>query len=302
MVYKTRAFDKPRFSNFTDIQTNKDILHFESNISCVGNSICSELLNHLAVVNENDSRYFSDMPIIGVKLTKSNRLTYPVIMNGTENCTEYATQLLRRFVTYTNVVNTWEGSADIGDVTILTQTSTDRLDSLKRLILSWDGPVSATLYAENWLDIAAQLVQWIHNIQRKNIQLHVVVQSGYYYPVNFLRNVAQSNAKTQYVFMVDVDFWPMPDLYANLKNHLTVFYKQHPGNRLALVIPAFQFDGNGSIPANKNDLNSTWQKHVKSFRQDFSLRNGALFERWIDSQEDIPQRLSYEKRNAEFYY
>ena len=100
--------------------------------------------------------------------------------------------------------------------------------------------------------------------------------------------------------MVDVDFWPMPNLYTGLKHHLKLFYKQHPGNSSALVMPAFQFNGNGSIPKTKNDLKSTWQKDIKIFRWDYSLRRGALFERWIESQEDIA--LPYKKHSAECYH
>ena len=34
-----------------------------------------------------------------------------------------------------------------------------------------------------------------------------------FYPVNYLRNVALRQANTEHVFLLDVDFLPMPSLY-----------------------------------------------------------------------------------------
>ena len=40
---------------------------------------------------------------------------------------------------------------------------------------------------------------------------HVCCQQ--FYPVNYLRNVALRQVNTEYVFLLDIDFLSMPDLY-----------------------------------------------------------------------------------------
>ena len=37
------------------------------------------------------------------------------------------------------------------------------------------------------------------------------------YPINLLRNVALDQVRTPFVFLSDIDFLPMPNLYSTLK-------------------------------------------------------------------------------------
>lgn len=39
-----------------------------------------------------------------------------------------------------------------------------------------------------------------------------------FYPVNYLRNVAMNQSQTSHMFLTDIDFLPMNDLYKNLKS------------------------------------------------------------------------------------
>jgi hypothetical protein len=39
-----------------------------------------------------------------------------------------------------------------------------------------------------------------------------------FYPVNYLRNVAMNQTQTSHLFLTDIDFLPMYDLYKNLKS------------------------------------------------------------------------------------
>ena len=39
-----------------------------------------------------------------------------------------------------------------------------------------------------------------------------------FYPVNYLRNVAVNQSQTSHLFLSDIDFLPMPDLYNHLKS------------------------------------------------------------------------------------
>ena len=40
------------------------------------------------------------------------------------------------------------------------------------------------------------------------------------YPINYLRNVALNHSKTDYVFLSDVDFIPVPGLHAYLQQNI----------------------------------------------------------------------------------
>ncbi|KAK2177256.1 hypothetical protein NP493_610g01002 [Ridgeia piscesae] len=62
--------------------------------------------------------------------------------------------------------------------------------------------------------------------KRNNIALHLVGESGTFFPVNFLRNVALDHAKTKYIFLSDVDFEPMPRLEGHLKRYISEGYLQ----------------------------------------------------------------------------
>ena len=295
----------------TKLRNNFNVTHYSSpdyyNVNadpnCIGNSLYSNLSYQLSF-NYGHTAWFQNVShksMSNVTISKSNARTYPIEFNRDGKCTNYAATLSHRFVTYNNIINTWNDRrpTSAGDVTVLTQLSSDRIHSLKSLILSWDGPVSATVYTEDWLEIVAQLMQWIQGLNRENIQIHMVIPYGDYYPVNYLRNVAQSNALTQFVFMVDVDFVTMSNMYFNLKNHLkTTFYDRDHGNKV-LVMPTFAFSGNVTIPQSKDDIKKQWKKHVKLFRYDYSLKRGALYNRWIKSRTDI--QLPYEK-NAECFY
>lgn len=59
----------------------------------------------------------------------------------------------------------------------------------------------------------------------------------YYYPVNFLRNVALNNTDSEYVFQLDVDLVPGYDCYRTLVRML----RERPLNQEALVVPAFDY-------------------------------------------------------------
>lgn len=38
-----------------------------------------------------------------------------------------------------------------------------------------------------------------------------------HYPVNYLRNIALNNARTQFIFLTDIDFLPMVNMYSYLR-------------------------------------------------------------------------------------
>ena len=56
------------------------------------------------------------------------------------------------------------------------------------------------------------------------------------YPVNTLRNLAWSRARTSHIFVMDVDFWPSLDAHELISETL----RSREWARTALVVPAFQ--------------------------------------------------------------
>ncbi|XP_075234854.1 xylosyl- and glucuronyltransferase LARGE2s-like [Lycorma delicatula] len=53
-----------------------------------------------------------------------------------------------------------------------------------------------------------------------NIGYHVLYKEGSFYPINFLRNVSLQQVNTPYMFLTDIDFLPMFDLYTYLKKSI----------------------------------------------------------------------------------
>lgn len=152
------------------------------------------------------------------------------------------------------------------DVTLVAQMSMDRLHMLEPLCRSWGGPLSITLYASD-----ADLTQLTSFIAAspflsnfKKLALHVLFREGKFYPVNRLRNVALDAALTPYVFLSDIDFLPVSNLYHYIKEAIKVLGT----SRRALVIPAFEsLLYRMDFPANKTELISMLEKkQVYTFR------------------------------------
>lgn len=155
------------------------------------------------------------------------------------------------------------------DVTFAAQLSFDRIQMIEELAKYWEGPISLTLYitdpeleqANDYID-ASDLLQ-----ERTNIAYHAVFKDGEYYPINLLRNIGLQNIGTPYVFLADVDFFPMKDLYESLKKYIK---SMNTMEKKALVIPAFETQRYRSrIPKSKKQLLSMLAtKSVMPFRHD----------------------------------
>lgn len=135
----------------------------------------------------------------------------------------------------------YEPDPEGNDVTLVAQLSMDRLQMVESLCKHWDGPISLALYMS---DSEAQAfygyVMESETLRdRKNIGYHVVYREGSYYPINTLRNVALAQVITPYVFLTDVDFLPMYNLYDYLKRSVGVMGLETSAKK-ALVVPAFE--------------------------------------------------------------
>eukprot|EP00035_Acanthoeca_spectabilis_P024971 m.456214 g.456214 ORF g.456214 m.456214 type:complete len:595 (-) comp21016_c0_seq1:3017-4801(-) len=152
------------------------------------------------------------------------------------------------------------------DVTLVTQGSVDRLNTFRRILAAWNGPIVALFVIYNqtdadWQEAAdarGRLVEFGSTLDtRRNVQIllysvTLAPKMDYYgqhfnstrlsrltlYPVNSLRNVVADRAGTNWVFGLDMDFVPSETLYNRLKRlHLPQMARV---NRAALVVPHFE--------------------------------------------------------------
>ncbi|KAK2178031.1 hypothetical protein NP493_565g02024 [Ridgeia piscesae] len=115
------------------------------------------------------------------------------------------------------------------DITLVTQMTSERHDKLYRLAVRWTGPISVSIYLNRTSSLNAYTKKLKELLApRKNIAIHIVKESGEFFPVNFLRNIALDNAATKYVFLTDIDFEPMPQLDIRLQEYIDKGYiKEH---------------------------------------------------------------------------
>lgn len=143
-----------------------------------------------------------------------------------------------------------------GDVTLVAQLSTDRLQMLETLCQHWPGPISLALYMSD--AEAQQFLRYALSskvlMSRRNIGYHVVYKDGQFYPINYLRNVALGQVNTTFVFLSDIDFLPMIDLYDHLRRYVGQL-DPSTSSKQALIIPAFETQRYKlNFPSSKADL------------------------------------------------
>ncbi|XP_065647225.1 xylosyl- and glucuronyltransferase LARGE2s isoform X2 [Hydra vulgaris] len=181
---------------------------------------------------------------------------------------------------------------EVGDVTLMTHLSMDRIQILDLLSQHWEGPMSISLYAS---DAEAQQFTRYSSVssflrKRKNIGLHIVYKDGDLYPVNYLRNVALEHVQTTYVFLSDIDFLPMIGLYNYLRGLANITNME----KKAVVVPAFEtYQYKLDYPLSKKQLIEYWgSQKVDTFRGEVWQQGHAAtdFQRWKTSSTDYEVR------------
>ncbi|XP_072153675.1 xylosyl- and glucuronyltransferase LARGE2s [Bemisia tabaci] len=180
--------------------------------------------------------------LFGCNLTKTTRKDEELSkLNEEDVCYEFRRACINNYRTHLYLLDyDYEPTPDGYDVTLVAQLSMDRLQMLETLCKHWDGPISLTFYMSD--AEAQQFLSYALNSEflnrRKNIGYHIVYKEGNFYPVNFLRNVALRQVNTPYVFLTDIDFLPMFNLYSYIRRSLQVLDVN--GGKKALVVPAFE--------------------------------------------------------------
>lgn len=126
-------------------------------------------------------------------------------------------------------------------------------------IIHWNSPLKYGVKirdAHYFRDIHQSYVNFDGYLLREKLHRctfiqHVTVKV--HYPVNYLRNVALENVNTPYVFLMDVDFVPMVDLYSHLKAAIKLI-NPYPQKK-CLVVAAFESARyRSSVPRSKAAL------------------------------------------------
>ncbi|CAH1634869.1 unnamed protein product [Spodoptera littoralis] len=218
-------------------------------------------------VKIRDAHYFRDIHQSYVNFDgyllreKLHRCTFiqhvTVKMNNSDLCTSFRAAQQLKLRTHLYFMDYSYKNNDSFDVTLALQLSMDRLLFLERLVNYWEGPLSVAIYLAD-CDVG-KLLNFIENWSdtlrdRKNIGYHLVFKHDQvHYPVNYLRNVALANVNTPYVFLMDVDFVPMVDLYSHLKAAIKLI-NPYPQKK-CLVVAAFESQRyRSSVPRSKAAL------------------------------------------------
>jgi glycosyltransferase-like protein LARGE len=125
------------------------------------------------------------------------------------------------------------------DVTLVSQTSVDRMWMISHMAKRWSGPVSIAIYVTNEALIRNER-HWLDRIATQSSSYITEVPSGgeSEYPINMLRNTAIKRVSTSHFFMTDIDLWPTTSSYKTVLSQ----GKALLGNPYAaLVIPAFEY-------------------------------------------------------------
>jgi glycosyltransferase-like protein LARGE len=125
------------------------------------------------------------------------------------------------------------------DVTLVSQTSDDRVWMISHLAKRWGGPISIAIFVTDEVLVRNER-RWLNRIANQPgsyiTEVHSKGASGY--PVNFLRNTAIDRVRTSHYFLTDIDLWPSTFSYnAVLSQGEALLGNPHA----ALVLPAFEY-------------------------------------------------------------
>jgi glycosyltransferase-like protein LARGE len=121
------------------------------------------------------------------------------------------------------------------DVTIVTQTSPDRIWKLKELCRIWAGPISVAIYVAPDMLVNASAQVASSACGPKMRTFYYVGNDPDRYPFNALRNKARQGISTSHLFNIDIDLWPSHATYGTVLRLLREPWAL--SRKTALVVP-----------------------------------------------------------------
>eukprot|EP01080_Neovahlkampfia_damariscottae_P001576 gene1576-12701_t len=192
------------------------------------------------------------------------------------------------------------------ELTIVTQLSVDRLEYLLKTTNIYNGPISASIYIQNFEEFKKLQKFWIENKSfRRFTTIHLVFnlnykqldnpRSGekyvpYSYPVNYLRNIARKYSKTDYVLYIDCDFIVPSNLYDEIADGKLndILKKLNSKRKVVLILPGYLTKDKNIYPKDRNDL--------------LNLKKNKIVERIPYNSQFYVDFNRWEKNNNEEFY
>ncbi|OAV91620.1 hypothetical protein PTTG_09892 [Puccinia triticina 1-1 BBBD Race 1] len=137
------------------------------------------------------------------------------------------------------------GVIDPKDISITTLVTSNRFKVFAKLVENYQGPISATIHVSDSPGILQPLLDSLDELYHSSksmstwVDIHLVVDS-FDRQFNMWRNVAKFFARTDYVMMLDVDFWICTDFRRRILDSPELMDQLAAGTS-AFVIPAFEY-------------------------------------------------------------
>jgi len=137
------------------------------------------------------------------------------------------------------------GNLDPKDISITTLVTSNRFKVFAKLVENYQGPISATIHVSDSPEILKPLLENLDDLYHSSksmstwVDIHLVVDS-FDRQFNMWRNVAKFFARTDYVMMLDVDFWICTNFRRRILDSAELIGQLERGSS-AFVIPAFEY-------------------------------------------------------------
>ncbi|KAH9485472.1 LARGE xylosyl- and glucuronyltransferase 2 [Psilocybe cubensis] len=157
-----------------------------------------------------------------------------------------------------------KGSFEKDDITITTLITSNRFKVFARLVEKYRGPISVTVHVKDVAEHVEAVLESLRDMYISSqtmmtfVDVHLVVDA-FDRQFNTWRNIARLFARTDFVMMLDIDFYPCTDFRSVIRRSSTISDKLYAG-RAALVVPAFEYvdfhEGTNyaAFPTKKMDL------------------------------------------------
>ena len=155
-----------------------------------------------------------------------------------------------------------KGHFENDDITITTLITSNRFEVFPRLvekyqglsipllrtltyIFSSTGPISVTVHIKDVAEHVQEVLETLHEMYTSSeamqtfVDVHLVVDA-FDRQFNTWRNIARLFARTDYVMMLDIDFYLCTDFRSVIRQSFTISSQLREG-RAALVVPAFEY-------------------------------------------------------------
>jgi hypothetical protein len=137
------------------------------------------------------------------------------------------------------------GGASRFDVTLVSQSSEERLWMVRPLSRRWGGPVSIAIFLEDPQIRALSEAAVAQAEQQPGVTITTVDgANSSVYPINALRNMAVARVTTSHFLLTDIDLWPSNEAYRRVLA-LGPTYLRRP--RTAVLLPAFEYTLGGLL-------------------------------------------------------